>query len=67
VERVDAHDLGRALVGRAIEVAQAAEQVSDDDIAGDHRVGEDRLVEVLARRLEREHRLLLKVLEAHLL
>ena len=64
VEGVNDHDLGLAILA---EVAEAAEQVGDHAVARDHRVREDSLVEVLARRLEGEHGLLLKILEAHLL
>jgi hypothetical protein len=61
VEGVDDHDLALA----RLEVAQLAQQVRDHAVARDHRVREDRVVKVLARRLKREHRLLLEVLEAH--
>ena len=63
VEGVDDHDLGLAV----LEVAEAVEKVGDDDVAGDHGVGEDGVAVVLARDLEGEHGLLLEVLEAHLL
>mmetsp|Transcript_9659 Transcript_9659/g.22765 ORF Transcript_9659/g.22765 Transcript_9659/m.22765 type:complete len:259 (+) Transcript_9659:754-1530(+) len=63
VEGVDDHDLGLAV----LEVAEAVEEVRDDDVAGDHGVGEDGVAVVLAGDLEGEHGLLLEVLEAHLL
>ena len=63
VEGVNDHDLGAAV----LQVAHTVEQVGDDAVTRDHRVREDSVVEVLARGLEREHRLLLKVLKPHVL
>jgi hypothetical protein len=61
VEGVDDHDLALAV----LEVAHAVQKVGDDDITGNHGIGEDGVFVILAGDLEGEHSLLLQVLHAH--
>jgi len=64
VESVDAHDCAFAAV---LEVSHAVEQVGDDDITGNHGIGENSVSVVLARNFEGVHGLFLQMLQTHLL
>jgi hypothetical protein len=63
VESVDDHDLALAVR----KVAHAVQKVSDDNISGNHGIGEDGVIVVLARDLEGKHGLLFQVLQSHFL